>query len=185
MVKHLLGSDCAHMLRWPPDCQGFFWVFFLDWVLLLYLFYFLLFFSFFFSPLFIALCNFSPFLFAFSCSFDCLCLCKTPGYFLAACVCFGLAVFSPFCFFFFFVSLPASFLSFFSFFFCLRKIVTSVSLQVYIDDLLGERVWVDREDCKGFVDNILTAFTTKAPPKHLMVGTDAGTLSSLTPGGGQ
>ena len=63
--------------------------------------------------------------------------------------------------------------------------MTNVSLQVYIDDLLGERVWVDREDCKGFVDNILTAFTTKAPPKHLMVGTDAGTLSSLTPGGGQ
>ena len=82
------------------------------------------------------------------------------------------------------VFLPPSCLSF-PFFYCLRKIVTSVSLQVYIDDLLGERVWVDREDCKGFVDNILTAFTTKAPPKHLMVGTDAGTLSSLTPGGGQ
>ena len=86
-------------------------------LVLLSSFFFLFFFSFFFSPLFIALCNFSSFLFAFSCSFDCLCLCKTPGYFLAACVCFGLAVFSPFCFFFFFVSLPASFLSFFSFFF--------------------------------------------------------------------
>ena len=62
--------------------------------------------------------------------------------------------------------------------------VTNVPLQVYIDDLLGERVWVDREDCKGFVDNILTAFTTKAPPKHLLVGSEVGALSSLTPGGG-
>jgi integrator complex subunit 1 len=35
--------------------------------------------------------------------------------------------------------------------------------QVYIDDALGERVWVDRADCKGFVDNIVTAFNTNAP----------------------
>lgn len=35
--------------------------------------------------------------------------------------------------------------------------------QVYIDDALGERVWVDRADCRGFVDNIVTAFNTNLP----------------------
>ena len=55
---------------------------------------------------------------------------------------------------------------------------------MYIDDLLGERVWVDRDDCKGFVDNIVTAFTTKASPKHLLVGSEPAAHSSLTPGGG-
>lgn len=36
-------------------------------------------------------------------------------------------------------------------------------LQVYIEDALGERVWVDRADCKGFTDNIVTAFNTNVP----------------------
>jgi hypothetical protein len=31
-------------------------------------------------------------------------------------------------------------------------------------------VWVDREDCKGFVENIQTAFNTKMPPKSSLVG---------------
>lgn len=43
-------------------------------------------------------------------------------------------------------------------------------MQMYIDDSLGERVWVDREDCKGFVENIQTAFRTKASPRCLLVG---------------
>jgi len=34
---------------------------------------------------------------------------------------------------------------------------------VYIDDALGERVWVDRSDCKGLTDNIITAFNTNMP----------------------
>ncbi|XP_074651067.1 integrator complex subunit 1-like [Tubulanus polymorphus] len=38
-------------------------------------------------------------------------------------------------------------------------------LKVYIEDSLGERIWVDREDCQGFVDNIQSAFDTKLPPK--------------------
>ena len=48
----------------------------------------------------------------------CVCVKRQVTYLL---VCFGLVVFSPFSFFFFFVSLPASFLSFFSFFLLSRK----------------------------------------------------------------
>ena len=51
---------------------------------------------------------------------------------------------------------------------------------MYIDDLLGERVWVDREDCKSFVDNIHTAFPTRSSPKHLVAGLEP----SLSIGGG-
>lgn len=41
-------------------------------------------------------------------------------------------------------------------------------VRVYIEDSIGERSWVDHEDCKGFVDNISTAFRTKMPPKNLL-----------------
>jgi len=41
-------------------------------------------------------------------------------------------------------------------------------IKVYIDDALGDRLWVDNEACKGFVDNITTAFNTKMIPKNLM-----------------
>lgn len=34
-----------------------------------------------------------------------------------------------------------------------------------MEDSLGERVWVDRADCKAFVDNIITAFNTNLPAK--------------------
>ncbi|XP_064607195.1 integrator complex subunit 1-like [Liolophura sinensis] len=48
-------------------------------------------------------------------------------------------------------------------------------VKVYIEDSLGERVWVDREDTKGFVDNIQTAFSTKLPPRSsLMLQSDNG-----------
>ena len=30
---------------------------------------------------------------------------------------------------------------------------------------IGDRIWIDHEDCKVFVENILTAFKTKVPPK--------------------
>ncbi|KAG7167447.1 Integrator complex subunit 1-like [Homarus americanus] len=43
-----------------------------------------------------------------------------------------------------------------------------IFVRVYMEDSLGERVWVDHEDCKGFVDNIATAFRTKLPPKSLL-----------------
>ena len=36
-------------------------------------------------------------------------------------------------------------------------------VRVFIDDSMGERLWVDHPDCRGFVDNIITAFGTKIP----------------------
>lgn len=42
---------------------------------------------------------------------------------------------------------------------------------------MGERVWVDHEECKGFVDNILTGFNTRHPPKSVLQPE----LSVLTP----
>ena len=41
-------------------------------------------------------------------------------------------------------------------------------MQLYIEDALGDRVWVDNEECKGFVENILTAFNTRIPPKSVL-----------------
>jgi integrator complex subunit 1 len=41
-------------------------------------------------------------------------------------------------------------------------------LRIYIDDAVNERVWVDNEDCSSFVDNILTGFGTKVPPKWML-----------------
>ena len=60
----------------------------------------------------------------------------------------------------------------------------STNFQVYIDDLLGERVWVDRDDCKNFVENIQTAFPTKTPPRRLLVANEGTVPSPLFPGGG-
>ena len=37
-------------------------------------------------------------------------------------------------------------------------------LRVYIDDAMGERLWVDQAECKLFTDNVLTAFNTILPP---------------------
>lgn len=62
----------------------------------------------------------------------------------------------------------------------------SFILQVYLDDSLGERVWVDRADCKPFTDNIVTAFSTKLSPKnptllenlsYILPGTAAGRVA--------
>ncbi|KAK3090472.1 hypothetical protein FSP39_012133, partial [Pinctada imbricata] len=38
-------------------------------------------------------------------------------------------------------------------------------VKVFVEDSLGERVWVDRSDCKAFTDNIITAFNTNLPVK--------------------
>lgn len=46
--------------------------------------------------------------------------------------------------------------------------------QVYIEDSLGERIWVDSSQCKNFVDNIQTAFGTKMPPKSMLLQADTG-----------
>ena len=40
-------------------------------------------------------------------------------------------------------------------------------VQLYIEDSLGERIWVDSDDCKPFVEGILTAFGTKMPSRSV------------------
>ncbi|TRY54796.1 hypothetical protein DNTS_001767 [Danionella cerebrum] len=47
-----------------------------------------------------------------------------------------------------------------------------IFVKVYIEDSLGERIWVDSSHCKTFVDNIQTAFTTKMPPKSMLLQTE-------------
>ncbi|KAJ8792733.1 hypothetical protein J1605_019553 [Eschrichtius robustus] len=46
--------------------------------------------------------------------------------------------------------------------------------QVYIEDSLGERIWVDSPHCRTFVDNVQTAFNTKMPPKSALLQGEAG-----------
>lgn len=55
-----------------------------------------------------------------------------------------------------------------------RQEVQASSSQVYIEDSLGERIWVDSPHCKTFVDNIQTAFNTKMPPKSVLLQGEAG-----------
>lgn len=50
-------------------------------------------------------------------------------------------------------------------------------LKVFVEDSVGERVWVDREECQGFVENMLTAFNTKVPNKNVF-------QQEITPGTG-
>lgn len=49
-----------------------------------------------------------------------------------------------------------------------------IFVKVYIEDSLGERIWVDSPHCKTFVDNIQTAFNTKTPPKSMLLQGEAG-----------
>lgn len=34
-----------------------------------------------------------------------------------------------------------------------------------MEDSLGDRAWIENEKCRIFVDNLLTAFRTKLPPR--------------------
>uniref|UniRef100_A0A3Q3XEF0 Uncharacterized protein n=1 Tax=Mola mola TaxID=94237 RepID=A0A3Q3XEF0_MOLML len=49
-----------------------------------------------------------------------------------------------------------------------------IFVKVYIEDSLGERIWVDSSHCKNFVDNVQTAFGTKMPPKSMLLQADTG-----------
>ncbi|XP_027623842.1 integrator complex subunit 1 isoform X2 [Tupaia chinensis] len=49
-----------------------------------------------------------------------------------------------------------------------------IFVKVYIEDSLGERIWVDSPHCKTFVDNIQTAFNTKMPPKSMLLQGEVG-----------
>jgi len=37
-----------------------------------------------------------------------------------------------------------------------------------MDDSLGDRVWVDRADCRAFVENVQTAFGTRLPSVSML-----------------
>ncbi|KAK7791007.1 hypothetical protein R5R35_007901 [Gryllus longicercus] len=59
-------------------------------------------------------------------------------------------------------------------------------LKIYVEDSLGERVWVDQEECSGFVNNIITALNTRMPPRsflqpELVIGAVAGTRAEACP----
>ena len=56
-----------------------------------------------------------------------------------------------------------------------------ILVKVYIEDAIGERIWVDHPDCKGFVENICTAFDTKMPTTNIFFAT--GTGGTKTPVG--
>ncbi|KAK9737777.1 Protein of unknown function (DUF3677) [Popillia japonica] len=60
-----------------------------------------------------------------------------------------------------------------------------IFVKLYVEDAVGDRVWIDNSFCKPFVDNIKTAFGTKQPPKLLLasetwVPTGRDTSSPLT-----
>lgn len=47
-------------------------------------------------------------------------------------------------------------------------------VRVYVEDALGDRIWVDNEHCRSFIDNILTAFGTKMPSHNQQTETILG-----------
>ena len=56
-------------------------------------------------------------------------------------------------------------------------------VKVYIEDAIGERIWVDHPDCKGFVENICTAFDTKMPTSNIFFATGTGSKATVGEGG--
>ncbi|KAK9886100.1 hypothetical protein WA026_014889 [Henosepilachna vigintioctopunctata] len=42
-------------------------------------------------------------------------------------------------------------------------------VKLFVEDAVGDRIWIDNPYCKPFVDNIITAFNTKLPPKSLLL----------------
>ncbi|XP_017779364.1 PREDICTED: integrator complex subunit 1 [Nicrophorus vespilloides] len=48
-----------------------------------------------------------------------------------------------------------------------------VFLKFYVEDAVSERIWIDNPYCKPFVDNIVTAFNTKLPPRSLLNTTES------------
>ncbi|XP_067911980.1 integrator complex subunit 1 [Heterodontus francisci] len=59
-----------------------------------------------------------------------------------------------------------------------------IFVKVYIEDSLGERIWVDSPQCKTFVENIQTAFGTKMPPKSMLLQADGGKIGGDLSAGG-
>lgn len=52
-------------------------------------------------------------------------------------------------------------------------------IKMYIEDSLGDRVWVDNDECKEFVDIIIASFKTKLPPKSMLQTSDVTNTSKL------
>ncbi|XP_069784447.1 integrator complex subunit 1 [Narcine bancroftii] len=59
-----------------------------------------------------------------------------------------------------------------------------IFVKVYIEDSLGERIWVDSPQCKTFVENIQTAFNTKISPKSMLLQADGGRIGGDLSAGG-
>ncbi|XP_041062638.1 integrator complex subunit 1 [Carcharodon carcharias] len=59
-----------------------------------------------------------------------------------------------------------------------------IFVKVYIEDSLGERIWVDSPQCKTFVENIQTAFGTKMPPKSMLLHAEGGKIGGDLSAGG-
>lgn len=49
-----------------------------------------------------------------------------------------------------------------------NKVFAFLYFQLYVEDSLGDRVWVDHEDCAGFVNNILTAINSRVLPRSML-----------------
>lgn len=58
-------------------------------------------------------------------------------------------------------------------------------MQIYVEDAVADRIFIDNPFCKPFVDNVITAFNTKLPPSFLIksetwTSTSRDTSSPLT-----
>ncbi|OTF80572.1 hypothetical protein BLA29_007452, partial [Euroglyphus maynei] len=51
-------------------------------------------------------------------------------------------------------------------------------IHLYVEDSLGDRIWVDNEECKDFVEIIVASFRTKLPPKSLLQTLDVVNITS-------
>ena len=47
-----------------------------------------------------------------------------------------------------------------------------------MEDSLGDRTWIENEKCRTFVENLLTAFDTKLPPRSVAHSAGDGTKES-------
>lgn len=58
-----------------------------------------------------------------------------------------------------------------------KKQWPEIFMKIYIEDAINERIWVDNEECSVFVENIISSFGTKIPPKSMLQPE----LTALTP----
>ena len=66
------------------------------------------------------------------------------------------------------------------FYLSLRTVLYCTLHQVYIEDSLGDRLWVDLESCRKLVDNICTIFQTRPYSPGSSSGSSSGSGSSST-----